>query len=154
MSPTGHPIPADENISEQMRRMPTKNTDPEIKVRKSLYAKGLRYRLHRKDLPGKPDIALGPAKVAVFVDGCYWHNCPEHGTLPKNNRKWWEEKFRKNRERDLRNDTKLIEMGWLPVHIWEHEDPNEAAARIKDLARERIDERPKALDRTKSSMGC
>ena len=134
--------PTSKEVSQQMSRMPTKDSKPEIKLRKALYSEGLRYRIHRKDLPGKPDISFGPAKVAVFVDGCYWHNCPEHGTIPKNNREWWQDKFRRNRERDRRNDTKLLEMGWLPVHIWEHEDPNEAAVRIKKLTRERIDKRP------------
>ena len=134
--------PTSKEVSQQMSRMPTKDSKPEIKLRKALYSEGLRYRIHRKDLPGKPDISFGPAKVAVFVDGCYWHNCPEHGTIPKNNREWWQDKFRRNRERDHRNDTKLLEMGWLPVHIWEHEDPNEAAVRIKKLTRERIDKRP------------
>ena len=135
----GLPVPLNRQVSEQMRRMPTKNSTPEIKLRRSLYAIGLRYRLHRKELPGKPDIALGPSKVAVFVDGCYWHNCPEHGTIPKNNSEWWKEKFQRNRERDSRNDALLREMGWLPIHVWEHEDPDEAACKIGGIVKNRID---------------
>tara|TARA_Y100001958_G_C21246657_1_gene577285 strand:- start:2376 stop:2819 length:444 start_codon:yes stop_codon:yes gene_type:complete len=135
----GLPVPLNRQVSEQMRRMPTKNSTPEIKLRRSLYAIGLRYRLHRKELPGKPDIALGPSKVVVFVDGCYWHNCPEHGTIPKNNSEWWKEKFQRNRERDRRNDELLREMGWLPIHVWEHEDPDEAAWKIGEIVKRRID---------------
>ena len=98
---------------------------------------GLRYRLHRKDLPGKPDIVFGPVRVAVFVDGCFWHHCPDHGTIPKNNREWWIEKFERNRERDLRKDSQLIELGWLPVHIWEHMEPLQAAEEISRIIKER-----------------
>ena len=121
-----------------MRKMPTRNSKPELLIRTQLHAKGLRYRLHRKDLPGKPDIVFGPSKVAVFVDGCFWHNCPEHGTIPKNNREWWKEKFQRNRERDIRKDRQLKEMGWLPIHVWEHEDPDTAARNIDQLVKERL----------------
>ena len=132
------PQPKSRSVSEQMRRMPTKNSTPEIRLRRSLHALGLRYRLHRKELPGKPDIALGPSKIAVFVDGCYWHNCPEHGTIPKNNHEWWKEKFQRNRERDNRKDAQLKEMGWLPIHVWEHEDPDTAARNIEKLVKNRL----------------
>jgi DNA mismatch endonuclease (patch repair protein) len=126
-------IPASKTVSGQMRRMPTKNSNPELRIRKALHARGLRYQLHRKDLPGKPDISFGPAKLAVFVDGCYWHNCPEHGTIPKNNREWWIEKFEQNRYRDRRKDQELEKLGWLPIHVWEHEDPRHATEKIQRL---------------------
>ena len=132
------PEPKSRQVSEQMRKMPTRNSKPELLIRTQLHAKGLRYRLHRKDLPGKPDIVFGPSKVAVFVDGCFWHNCPEHGTIPKNNREWWKEKFQRNRERDIRKDRQLKEMGWLPIHVWEHEDPDTAARNIDQLVKERL----------------
>ena len=134
-------------VSERMKRMPTKDSKPELRLRKAIYGLGFRYRLHRKDLPGKPDIAFGPAKVAVFVDGCFWHNCPEHGTIPKNNREWWLEKFQRNRERDTLKDEQLKEMGWLPVHVWEHEDPDTAARNIKKLIKERLRKGLKTLNR-------
>ena len=134
-------------VSERMKRMPTKDSKPELRLRKAIYGLGFRYRLHRKDLPGKPDIAFGPAKVAVFVDGCFWHNCPEHGTIPKNNRDWWLEKFQRNRERDTLKDEQLKEMGWLPVHVWEHEDPDTAARNIKKLIKERLRKGLKTLNR-------
>ena len=131
--------PTSKEVSQQMSRMPTKDSKPEIKLRKALYSEGLRYRIHRKDLPGKPDISFGPARVAVFVDGCYWHNCPEHGTIPKSNSEWWKEKFQRNQERDSRNDALLREMGWLPIHVWEHEAPDEAACKIGGIVKRRID---------------
>ena len=134
-------------VSERMKRKPTKDSKPELRLRKAIYGLGFRYRLHRKDLPGKPDIAFGPAKVAVFVDGCFWHNCPEHGTIPKNNREWWLEKFQRNRERDTLKDEQLKEMGWLPVHVWEHEDPDTAARNIKKLIKERLRKGLKTLNR-------
>tara|TARA_Y100001958_G_scaffold107799_1_gene75594 strand:- start:2577 stop:2990 length:414 start_codon:yes stop_codon:yes gene_type:complete len=126
-----------EQISDQMRRMPTRDSKPEIKIRKVLYSLGLRYRVHQKHLPGKPDISFGPAKVAVFVDGCFWHNCPDHGTIPKSNRDWWVEKFKKNRERDKRKDRELRQIGWEPIHIWEHEDPEEASKYIARVVSQR-----------------
>jgi DNA mismatch endonuclease (patch repair protein) len=73
----------------------------------------------------------------VFLDGCFWHACPDHGVLPRNNRDWWRAKLDGNRERDARKDAELSERGWLPVHVWEHEDPEIAADRILDLDRAR-----------------
>ena len=125
-------------VSERMRRMPTANSKPEIRLRKSLYARGFRYRIHRRDLPGRPDIAFGPAKVAVFVDGCFWHNCPIHGTVPKSNTQWWEEKFNRNRERDHLNDEQLSEIGWISIHVWEHENVLQATERIILVIQDRI----------------
>ena len=125
-------------VSERMRRMPTANSKPEIRLRKSLYARGFRYRIHRRDLPGRPDIAFGPAKVAVFVDGCFWHNCPIHGTVPKSNTQWWEEKFNRNRERDRLKDEQLSEIGWISIHVWEHENVLQATERIILAIQDRI----------------
>jgi DNA mismatch endonuclease, patch repair protein len=78
----------------------------------------------------RADIVFGPAKVAVFVDGCFWHSCPEHLTIPKNNRQWWLDKLEANEARDRRVDRELQELGWLPMRVWEHEDPSVAASRI------------------------
>ncbi len=132
------PVSKSKTVSEQMKRMPIRNTKPELEIRRAIYANGLRYRVHRKDLPGKPDISFGPAKVAIFVDGCFWHNCPEHGTIPKNNRAWWLEKFERNRQRDRRKDNELETAGWLSIHIWEHEDPGAAAKRIEKVVKQRL----------------
>jgi DNA mismatch endonuclease (patch repair protein) len=72
-------------------------------------------------------------KVAVFVDGCFWHGCPKHGGIPKNNRQWWAQKLEKNRERDDKKDNDLLALGWLPIHVWEHESVSEAADRLQEL---------------------
>lgn len=69
----------------------------------------------------------------MFVDGCFWHACPVHGTMPKNNSEWWREKLTRNVSRDREKDEGLALLGWLPVHVWEHEDPDEAAARVEAL---------------------
>lgn len=113
--------------------MPRQDSGPEMELRCVLHRLGLRYRVHRRDLPGTPDVAFGPARVAVFVDGCFWHACPDHGVLPRNNRAWWRAKLEATRERDHRKDEDLRSLGWLPVHVWEHEDPEEAAFRIRSI---------------------
>ena len=120
-------------VSAQMSRMPTKNTTPELLLRRELFRRRLRYRIHRADLPGRPDIAFATARVAVFVDGCFWHACPAHGSLPKNNREWWQSKFDATRERDRVKDDSLRSFGWEPIHVWEHEDVAESADRIEKL---------------------
>ena len=126
----GRPVPHSPLISAQMSRMPRTSTGPEVEIRRALHRRGLRFRLHRRDLPGTPDIILSGVKVAVFIDGCFWHACPDHGSLPKSNRDWWEAKLTENRRRDQRKDAELEELGWLPVHCWEHEPTEEAAERV------------------------
>lgn len=116
-----------------MQAQATTDTKPERALRSELHRRGIRFRLHRRDLPGRPDIVLVRARVAVFVDGCFWHGCPEHFTTPKNNRDWWVDKIETNRQRDRRVDQQFIGVGWKPVHIWEHEDPAEAADRLEWL---------------------
>lgn len=108
-----------------------RDTLPELALRRALFAKGLRYRV---DFPirvdsGRPiraDIAFTRAKVAVFVDGCFWHGCPEHQVIPARNRDYWEPKLRRNVERDRETDRRLSDAGWRVVRIWEHESPGEA----------------------------
>lgn len=87
------PLPKNAMVSDQMSRMPRSSTGPEVALRKALHRMGLRFRLHRRDLPGTPDVALPGARIAIFVDGCFWHGCPEHGCIPKNNAKWWHDKI-------------------------------------------------------------
>lgn len=109
-----------ETRSRNMSRIQSKNTKPEILVRKYLFARGLRYRLHLKDLPGSPDLVFPKYKKAVFVNGCFWHrhNC-RYATTPKTNREFWLKKFEKNIIRDNKNYITLGEMGWDVIVIWE-----------------------------------
>lgn len=131
------PVPKNELVSAQMRRMPRTSTGPELALRRQLHAAGLRFRVNRRELPGTPDVVLSRAKLAVFVDGCFWHACPDHGTLPKNNRDWWRQKLELNRERDLRKDRALIELGWLPLRFWEHQPIEDMVGAVVRLWRER-----------------
>lgn len=121
-------------VSALMSRMPVRNTKPEIALRRELHDRGLRFRIHA-DLPGRPDIVFTRAKIAVFVDGCFWHGCPEHGVLPMNNRDWWRDKLAATRNRDERKDAALIALGWLPMHVWEHQKPAAAAELVESLWR-------------------
>jgi DNA mismatch endonuclease (patch repair protein) len=128
------PTPKSELVSQQMSRMPRQNTKPELLLRRELHARGLRFRIHAK-LPGRPDVVFTRAKIAVFVDGCFWHGCPEHGMLPKNNREWWRAKIEGNIQRDRAKDKALGLLGWDVMHVWEHEDPEAAAERVEGLWR-------------------
>lgn len=139
------PQPLNEIVSRQMSVMPTKDTGTEKALRHQLHKLGMRYRTHLRTLPGKPDVAFTRARIAVFVDGCFWHRCPDHGTSPKNNAEWWAEKLEANVERDQRKDAALRQLGWLPFHVWEHDDPAAAAATIRDLWRQRVGETTDAL---------
>lgn len=131
------PAPLSPLISEQMRRMPVASTRPELVIRRELHSRGLRYRVNYRDLPGRPDLVFTRAHLAVFVDGCFWHMCSEHARVPKNNRDWWTAKLERNAARDQEKDHCLTELGWMPLHVWEHEDPLTAADRIERAWRER-----------------
>jgi DNA mismatch endonuclease (patch repair protein) len=134
------PLETTPKIRARMSSQRSRNTGIEIALRRTLHAAGLRYRVHRRPLKGlrrEADIVFGPARVAVFVDGCFWHGCPEHATWPKNNAAFWREKIEKNRTRDGNTDARLAEAGWVSVRVWEHESVAEAAERIIALVRER-----------------
>lgn len=110
-------------------------------MRRALHARGLRYRVNAKVGAGRsaprPDVAFTRARVAVFVDGCFWHGCAEHGVKPRSNAEYWEEKIARNIARDRRNDEALRAIGWTVMRIWEHEDPALAADRVALVVRER-----------------
>jgi len=129
------PTPLNAAVSAQMQRMPRSSTGPEVLIRKELHRRGLRFRIHNRGLPGRPDVIFTAARIAVFVDGCFWHSCPDHGILPKNNREWWRKKLKRNVERDHEKDVQLEGMGWRVVHVWEHEPPSTAADTIEQLWR-------------------
>ena len=115
------PIPKNGNVSKLMSSNSGKNTSLEIQFRKRLWKNGNRgYRLHNKKLPGKPDISFQKYKIAIFINGCFWHRCPYcNFPLPKFNYEFWKNKFDKNIERDKRNIKRLKEIGWSPITIWE-----------------------------------
>jgi DNA mismatch endonuclease, patch repair protein len=124
-------------VSAEMQRMPRAGTGPEVALRRELHGRGLRFRVNLATLPGRPDLAFTRALLAVFLDGCFWHRCPAHGVLPKNNAEWWLAKLERNVERDREKDEALTALGWLPVHVWEHEDVRSAADRVERAWRRR-----------------
>ncbi|MEV5963766.1 very short patch repair endonuclease [Kribbella sp. NPDC051952] len=119
--------------SSRMSRQARRDTKPEIELRRRLHRLGYRYRVNHP-LPGMPrrraDLTFTAKRVVVFVDGCFWHGCPEHGTSPRNNGAWWAEKLRKNVERDRETDARLSAIGWIVIRIWEHEDSDAATSRV------------------------
>ena len=114
-----------------MARMPRRDTKPEVSLRHELHRRGLRFRVSFAGLPGRPDIVFTRARLAVFVDGCFWHRCPVHRTEPKNNALWWQQKLDRNVARDREKDALLAGQGWRVIHVWEHESPPEAADRVE-----------------------
>ena len=118
--------PPTDNVRRQMQAQKTSGTKIEMEVRRRLHAEGYRYRVNRKivsDQPFKGDIVWVGRRLVVFLDGCFWHGCPLHGTTPKSNRAWWEAKIAANRERDQRTDEMLRGRGWKVLRFWEHGDP-------------------------------
>lgn len=130
----GRPIPSSRQVSERMSRVATRDTKPEVQLRRELHRRGFRYRVDVSPvvtMRGRADIVFGPARVAVYVDGCFWHGCDEHGVLPKSNREWWRAKLRRTVERDRATEQALRALDWEVVRVWEHEDPVEAADRVE-----------------------
>ncbi|MGV9403761.1 very short patch repair endonuclease [Streptomyces sp. NPDC003667] len=119
-----------------MSRQGSRDTTPEIAVRRLLHASGLRYRVN-VPVPGMPrrtiDIVFGKHKIAVFMDGCFWHGCPEHATQPKANAEWWRAKLDKNMARDIQTTEHLTTAGWTVLRFWEHESAEDVARRIATL---------------------
>ncbi|MEU8774047.1 very short patch repair endonuclease [Streptomyces sp. NPDC048606] len=131
-------------VRARMSRQKSRDTSVEVALRRALHAAGMRYRIHRRPVKGvrrEADIVFGPARLAVFVDGCFWHGCPEHATWPKNNAEFWRAKIEGNRRRDLDTDARFAEAGWLALRVWEHEEVDEAAARVLAAVTDRLAER-------------
>jgi DNA mismatch endonuclease (patch repair protein) len=130
---TEHPVPSSPEVSARMSRHPRRDTGPELALRRLLHAAGYRYRVVYP-VPGLPrrsiDIAFTRARVAVFVDGCFWHGCAQHRQVPSSNKAWWAEKLDKNRARDEATTARLREAGWTVLRFWEHTAPMEALAVI------------------------
>ena len=122
-----------EQRSWNMSRIRSKDTKPELVVRSLLHRMGYRFRLHRKDLPGKPDIVLPKYKTVIFVHGCFWHGhkvC-KRGNMPKSNRDYWVQKIQKNIDRDKKHRKELKKMGWKVLTIWECQIGRNAAIEKK-----------------------
>ncbi|WP_234410141.1 very short patch repair endonuclease [Pseudomonas putida] len=133
--PSFRPKSSSEVVSAVMKRVRTKDTAPEMALRKLLFSASLRYRVHYKPRAitlgrSNIDIAFPGSKLAVFVDGCFWHACPDHGTIPKANEDWWAEKLQNNRARDERVTAVLIAAGWEVLRFWTHQTPDSMAAMV------------------------
>ncbi|MEV4995323.1 very short patch repair endonuclease [Streptomyces niveus] len=127
--------PSSPAVSARMSRQARRDTAPEVAVRKLLHASGLRYRVNARvpDMPRRTvDVMFTKAKVAVFVDGCFWHGCPLHATQPKANAEWWREKLDKNMARDKETSAHLEAAGWTVLRFWEHESPVHMADEIAE----------------------
>lgn len=130
-----------ESVRRSMRANRGRDTAPEIAVRKIVHGVGLRYRVDHRPIASlnrRADLVFTRARVAVFIDGCFWHGCLEHHTVAKTNGTYWSEKVRRNRARDVETNHLLSEDGWLVLRFWEHEPPAEVAAEIIDKVRARI----------------
>lgn len=131
-----------DGVRRSMQSNKGRDTKPELRLRREAHALGLRYRVSIRPLPEirrTADLVFTRLKLAVFLDGCFWHGCPEHHTVSKTNEEYWAEKLRRNRERDQETDERLRQAGWTVVRFWEHEDPVEAARRLATIvAAERI----------------
>ena len=131
-----HPVvPSSAAVSLRMRQQSRVGTQPELALRRELHARGQRYRV-AWPVPGKPrrtiDVAFPRRRIAVFVDGCFWHACPQHGTDPRANAAWWAQKLATNVARDRDTDVHLRGAGWIVVRVWEHEDPDVVATLVEE----------------------
>jgi len=139
--PGRRPAPSSEAARSRMRSQRRAGTGPELALRQALWRRGLRYRVDAAvPVPGvrrRADLLFSGPRVAVFVDGCFWHACPEHGTAPRANAWYWGPKLVRNAERDRDTDRRLAEAGWAVVRVWEHEDADAAAAVVEAVVRGR-----------------
>jgi DNA mismatch endonuclease (patch repair protein) len=134
------PPASSDQVRRRMQATGRRDTPPERVIRQELHSRGLRYRVDRS-IPGvtrsRPDIVFPSEKVAVYVDGCFWHSCPQHATVPKQNRDWWVAKLEDNCDRDRRHNAELQAAGWEVLRFWEHEDVREVTFQIVTRVLER-----------------
>lgn len=129
---------ASPGVRRSMQANRGRDTKPELALRREVHRQGLRYYVSRrpiKEVRRTADLVFPRVQVAVFMDGCFWHGCPEHHTSAKTNAAFWANKVQGNRARDAETDRLLREGGWTVVRVWEHEDPAEAARRVQDAVR-------------------
>jgi len=130
------PTPLDDATSRRMRNQRRERTRPEEAFAEFLIRRGYLVERNRADLPGRPDIVLPRRGVVIFVHGCFWHGCPRHGTIPRNNRAWWSAKIEANRARDRRKADALRRAGWRVLTIWEHTSEDECLRRVRTSHRD------------------
>jgi DNA mismatch endonuclease (patch repair protein) len=127
-------------VRASMQANRSRDTAPELALRRAVHALGLRYRVAARPLPAvrrTADLVFSKAKVAVFMDGCFWHGCPVHHTVAVRNGQYWADKVERNRRRDSDTDQRLAAEGWVALRVWEHEAPEEAAQRVRAVVEER-----------------
>lgn len=140
-----YPLPVSPGVSSKMRQQRSQDTLPELLLRKDLHQSGLRFRTHRKIVPGTQrsvDVVFARSRVALFVDGCFWHGCPVHGRRHfVSNADYWSAKIRRNIDRDDDTNRRLRAAGWEVVRVWEHEETTEAADLVEQVVRSRAGSR-------------
>lgn len=142
------PTASSAEVRKRMQSTPRRDTPAELQIRRIVHRMGLRYTIDAKplsDSPRRADMVFRRARLAIFVDGCFWHGCPVHGTWPKANATFWRKKILANRGRDEDTNARLNEAGWQVLRIWEHEDPEKASMGIAKavLTRLLVASRPK-----------
>lgn len=128
------PEPSSDAVRRRFENQGRRDTSPELALRRALHALGYRYRVDHPPLAGlrrRADLVFTRQRVAVFVDGCFWHRCPEHYVPPKANAEWWETKIQKNVDRDRDTDRRLAEGGWTVVRCWEHAPVEAAVSQVR-----------------------
>jgi DNA mismatch endonuclease (patch repair protein) len=128
------PEPPTAATRQRMQRQTRRDTEPEVRLRSALARRGLRFRKHVRAVPElrrEVDVLFRSRRVAVFVDGCFWHGCPEHGRPSKSNPYWWAAKIERNKARDRETNEILTDAGWVVLRIWEHEDLESAVQRVE-----------------------
>lgn len=141
----GVPAASSDAAKQRMLAIRQHGTAAELAIRSALDECGMTYKVDCPPIAGirrRADLVFDAARVAVFVDGCFWHACPVHATWPKQNADWWRDKIETNRQRDADTDQRLAEVEWAVVRVWEHEEPAAAAARIVNAVRERSPDCP------------
>jgi DNA mismatch endonuclease (patch repair protein) len=137
-----YPTPTTPAVSAAMRGNTARETKPEIRVRSALHRQGFRFRKNLRIATQRravnADIVFVTHRVAIFIDGCYWHGCPAHGRIPATNRGYWEQKIGRNVKRDAETTQLLSEIGWKACRYWEHEDPDEVAAHVASILQRRV----------------
>jgi len=135
------PLRPTPEVAERMRRVATRDTEPERRVRKIVRQVGIRHTSRTSHLPGKPDLVLPDYGIAVFVHGCFWHGCPRCYVEPKRNRQWWRQKIANNRRRDRRKADQLRRLGYSVITLMEHDDDRRISARLEKICKWYVERR-------------